>query len=62
LEYMRHKGLGRGFGAAGETGEDEGSLLWDPLIMPQTPLMILLPENQLPAVLGRESASILTLA
>ena len=62
-KYMRHKGLGRGFGAEGDTGAEEGSLLLDLVIMFQTPLRTLLPEeNQLPAVPGRESASILTLA
>jgi hypothetical protein len=62
---MRHKGLGRGFGTEGDTAaeEEEGSLLLDLVIMFQTPLRTLLPEeNQLPAVPGRESASILTLA
>ena len=63
LEYMRHQGLGRGFGAEGDTGPEEGSLLLDRVIIFQTPLRTLLPEeNQLLAVPGRESASILTLA
>ena len=63
LEYMRHKGSGRGFGAEGDTGAEEGSPLFDLVIMFQTPVRTLFPEeNQLPAVLGRESASILTLA
>jgi hypothetical protein len=62
---MRHKGFGRGFGAEGDAAAEEelGSLLFDLVIMFQTPLRTLLPEeNQLPAVLGRESASIFTLA